>query len=842
MDIREFKNTYKEYSPSIIWDWCAKPTPEEIDMQLAAFSDKGIKKVYIRPSKGLAVPYLSEDFFELIRTAARRSARYGVELWIFDENSPFSGNGGGEITSVADYRLRDFVKSNKSDIEKTDEILAEDNSSAIVLRDVSKMRASGRAPISDLTDSFVTRCFSEEVYDKYLRSCKRFIGYEIKGFVTGINIPEDSTVYSPEVFKRLDFSDIAAIGKKLVSEDKDTAKSYYNAFSSCVAENYVTQLHNKCEENNLGLTVSVCGKKSVSRQKQYIISDNIALYVNFHHPDIMEFKLAESISAQFDKPFTVYLSTGKFAPCSQRFNMASQLCAMGTKSICYDSVAFTLSDRRKHEENTLVLSNFSEKDISERISRFAKITSETKSCADILLIYNSENIAFFSELCNHFTDLNLDFHIVEEDIFNAYARINSSSINIGNIEYSTVIFEKGSLSLPENFSGKAIALDTMLSPKNCNATNENSFSLSADKSVFINRRKDGNNEYIFVTSKKGDTAITVNDCSKRLFAADSSNGEIYEIPRTDGNYNFILKSNKTVLLIYSDELHYDLMPPYTDELRLTPGVKICDVPFVLSSAGENILPLKRVNACFGRKSYRENNIDNLHKEFYTLPDGETVKVKYPFTAHKDKIGTVKAYFEYADNFDFIELNGKRIEDFTPSENDLRFFGVDITEFIADGKNTLAVEYKKCNNYTPDFKSFAPVHLYSFNTTSFEPVYLSGDFDVDGEMLTQLGEYTNNVAECGMPYYYGAITYGAKLPDNNLSETNLSVYGDFDICRIKIGKREATFYDEIPSMELFNLDCGTVAEITVFNTPYNLLRESDEVAKSFGIDKIEICSQ
>ncbi len=843
MDIREFKNTYKEFSPSLIWDWCAKPTPEEIDFKLSSFSYMGIKSVYIRPSKGLATPYLSEDYFELIRTAARRSARYGIDIWVFDENASASGIGGGEITSVDDYRLRDFIKVNKTDIEKTDDILAEDNSSALVLRDISALRASTRNPIANITDSFVSKCFSEEVYDRYIRGCKRFIGYEIKGIVSGINLPDDSTIYSPEVFRRLDNPDKAKYGKKLLSKDKETLSSYYGTVSDCIRENFVSLLRKKCGDNNLSLSVSVCGKSVLSRQKQYMEADSIVLYADAKNHDIMEFKLAESISSQFNKPFTVYLSTGKFASAAMRFNKAAKLCAMGAQAVSYNSVAFSLTDRRKYEDNSLVLSSSSEKDISGRMSRFSKVTSETKSAADVLIVYSPESYDFFSELCEHFTSQNIQFHITEKDIFTSFSKCADGKITVGENVYNTVVYEKNTVALPDAFSGKSIALDTTLSPKNCNITVDSTSTLiSGDKDFTVNRRKDGANEYIYITTTKGDTEITVSNLTKKLFAADSSNGEIYEIPETDSVCKFILKNNKTVLLIVSDEFNYDIIPPYTDEIKLTYGEKVCDVPFALSSAGENILPLKTVNACFGRKAYRENNIDNLHKEFYALPDGETVKVKYPFTAHKDKIGTVKAYFEYADNFDFVELNGIRLENLTQAENDPRFFGTDITEYIADGKNTLAVEYKKCNNYTPDFKSFTPLHLYSFNTTSFEPVYLSGDFDVDGETITQLDEYTNDVTECGMPYYYGAITYVAKLPEDGLSGTLLTVHGNFDICRIKIGKRELTFYSEVPETELFNLDSGTVAEITVFNTPYNLLRTTEEKAKPFGIEKIEIISQ
>ncbi len=836
MDIREFKDIYGEFYPSVVWDWCAKPTPEEIDMQLEKFSDCGISTVYIRPAKGLVTPYLSDDYLELIRTAARRGARYGVSLFICDENSSASGNGGREITSVADYRIRDFVKASGKDVEKTDEVLSDN----IVLRDISSMRASKRIPLADITDSFVTECFIDEVYNKYIRGCKRFIGYEIKGFATNINIPEDSLPCSPTTIKELGSSTLEC-GKSLIKGDKEFKKDYYNNFSKCIEKNFTSSVHSKCVENELLLSVSVCGKDEISRQKQYINSDIVTFETDSPIKNFLQFKLAESISAQFEKPFTVRLMSERFSPCSERFNLAASVLAMGAENICYDSVAFSLSDRRKYENNTIVLSEFSEKDMSGRIARFSKVCSQTDSSAKVLVICSLHNAKFFEELCGHLLNSGVDFHIVEEEFFTAYARISPEFINIGKFNYDTIICHKDFSFESDSFEGRRIALDTNISAKNCTVTCEYGCDISADKEILVNRRNDGENEYIFLTSLKGDTTITaVSNTSARLFAADSSNGEIYELPSLDGKYVFTLKSGKTVLLIHSDKLAYDLIPPYTDEIQVISVENKTEIPFVLACAGENILPLKNVNACFGKKAYRENNIDNLHKEFYALPDGEIVKVKYPFTVHKDKIGTVKVYIEYADNFDFAELNGKRIGSFTPAEKDPRFMGADITEFLADGKNTLAVEYKKYNNYMPDFSSLTPPHLHSFNPTTFEPVYLAGDFDADGDTLTQLGEYENDVTKSGMPHYYGSLTYQAKLPDTSLSDSLLTVCGSFDICKIKIGRREATYYAETPVAELFNLDAGTIVEITVFNTPYNLMRPADSEAKPFGIEKIEIC--
>lgn len=831
MDIREFKNTYSKYAPSLIWDWCAKPTAEEIDARLCEFSQMGISRVYIRPSKGLVLPYLSEDYFELIHTAARRSGKYGIKLVICDENSPSSGNGGGEITSVADYRMRDFLKIDKKDTEKFDEVISEDSAAALVLRDMSRMRASGRAPLADITDAFVTECFTDTVYSKYIRECKRFIGIEIEGFLTSISLPENAEIYSPAALKKLGKTSPADI----TTVDK---KEYYNAVSECISENFTAFVKEKCNTNNLTLSVSAGGEKKLSRQMQYLKADNISLCTDTENPDFVQIKLAQSVSEQFEKPLNIRLLLPSFAPCSQRHNTAAFMAAFGAESIVYDSVAFSLSDRRKYEKHTVAVSKFAEKAISDSLSRLCFAGTNTYSAAKVLVICDMQQEKLLADVAGKLLSLGIPFHMAEESVFEKLAFDSGDYITMGKCEYTSVITPDKAYTKLQGFKGSIIIADENTGYDSL--TGENVLAINADKALIINRRTDGNNEYIFVTSTGEDAAITVTPTEKKLFAADSSNGELYRIPESDGECKFTLKAGKTAMLIYSAELSADIAPPYTDDIEFTPHTKECDVPFALSAAEENILPLKNVNACFGRKSFRENSIDNLHKEFYALSDGETVKVKYPFNADLGNIGEVRAYIENADNLEFAELNGKKLTGFTPSPKDPRFMGVDITQLLADGKNTLALEYKKSNNYTPDFASFTPSHFYSYNITSFEPVYLCGDFDAERDSLTRLEEYDSDITKSGMEFYYGSLTYAAKLPDKDLSENILAVHGDFDICRIKIGKRSFTFFSETPMLEVFNLDCGAVAEITIYNTPHNLLRTSGEEAKPFGISSIELC--
>ena len=829
MDIREFKNTYKEYCPSLVWDWCAKPTAEEIDARLMEFSKMGISRIYIRPSKGLVLPYLSADYFELIRTAARRGGKYGITLVICDENSPASGNGGGEITSVGDYRCRDILKVKKSDTEKFDELISDDGEFALVLRDMSRVRASGRIPFADITDRFVTECFVYAVYNKYFRECKRFLGVEIEGFLTNIDFPENFVPYSKSALKKAG----ANVSERLLTTQKE---SYINSVSECIGENFIAFLKDECKKNELSLSVSIGGGKSFSRQMQYIKSDSVSLCVDTENPDFVQIKLAQTICEQFEKPFFARLLLPSFAPCSKRYNSASFMASFGVNGVIYDSVAFSLSDRRKYEKHTTTISKFLEKSISDRLARQCFAGANSKTDTKILVIYSPDSDVLFSNIAKKLLLSGVPFHMMEKSVFEKVARIGKDTVTAGKYEYKTIISDS---TLIDGFDGNIIKADFDFSAEKLHFGN--SVKIRTDKDIIINRRTNGNDEYIFITSFSEDTTVTAYIDGKKLFAADSSNGELYKIHADDGKCAFTLKAGKTAMLIYSAELNEDNAPPYTDDIEFTPHTVKSEVPFALASAEENILPLKNVNACFGRRSFRENSIDNLHKEFYSLNDGETVKVKYPFEADLENIGDVKAFVENADNIEYAELNGNKLVGFTPSDKDPRFMGVDITPYLSNGRNTLALGYKKSNNYNPDFSSFTPSHFYSYNITSFEPVYLCGDFDATDSSLVRLDEYDADITKSGMAYYYGPLTYQAKLPDKDLGDCILSVYGDFDICRIKIGKRSYTFFSETPMLEVFNLDCGAVAEITIYNTPYNLLRSSKKEAQPFGLEKIEICS-
>ena len=435
MDIRRFKDTKNEYMPSVIWDWCVKPTPEEIDNKLSSFSKMGIFRVYIRPSKGLITGYLSEDYFELIRTAARRSEKHGITLWICDENSPCSGSGGGEITSVPDYRMKDIVKVKKDDVLKTDTVISEEDGFSIVLRDMSQVRASKRIPLADITDDFVCQCFFEEVYDKYLRSCKRFIGTEISGISTRISLPENAVLYSKKAFDSLTQNQGELLSSLTSPESSHYKAKYYGKISSLVSSFFTKAALKKCSENNLLFSMVIEGDSIISRQDNYCICDKPSLEVLSEEINFSDIKLITSACAFSEKAASFRIKAPSFSRAESRFNTALFLSSFGAQEISFESSAFSLSDRRKYEPYTTVFSENAEKEISERISRLCHLSSTTKEKADLLVIYpsyavfashgnkNSKLLEGFEALVEKLIQNGIAFHVFEENILTKNAKI-----------------------------------------------------------------------------------------------------------------------------------------------------------------------------------------------------------------------------------------------------------------------------------------------------------------------------------------------------------------------------------------------------------------------------------
>ena len=79
------------------WFWNGEMEESEIRRQIREMHEKGLKGFLIHPRQGMEIPYLSEVFFERVRTAVETAREYGMEVWLYDEFPYPSGVSGGKV-------------------------------------------------------------------------------------------------------------------------------------------------------------------------------------------------------------------------------------------------------------------------------------------------------------------------------------------------------------------------------------------------------------------------------------------------------------------------------------------------------------------------------------------------------------------------------------------------------------------------------------------------------------------------------------------------------------------------------------------------------------------------
>ena len=95
------------YRPMLFWIWNGDVTREGIDEQLADFAAKGAGGVFLHPMgenfrladfiQGINPPYLSDEYFDLVRYAAKQARALGLYLWLYDEGGWPSGSAQGKV-------------------------------------------------------------------------------------------------------------------------------------------------------------------------------------------------------------------------------------------------------------------------------------------------------------------------------------------------------------------------------------------------------------------------------------------------------------------------------------------------------------------------------------------------------------------------------------------------------------------------------------------------------------------------------------------------------------------------------------------------------------------------
>lgn len=92
-----------------------KPTEEELDRLFSDYESVGIDTLLLYPRTGLEYPYLSEEYFRMLRRYLDAGRRRGFRFWLYDEYNWPSGQCGGLVTQTEEYCLKALCRAGEGE-------------------------------------------------------------------------------------------------------------------------------------------------------------------------------------------------------------------------------------------------------------------------------------------------------------------------------------------------------------------------------------------------------------------------------------------------------------------------------------------------------------------------------------------------------------------------------------------------------------------------------------------------------------------------------------------------------------------------------------------------------
>ena len=101
-----FKNPTSEYRGAPFWAWNCELKKDELLWQIEQLKAMGLGGFHMHSRDGMATPYLSDEFMELIESCVDKAEKEGMYAYLYDEDRWPSGSAGGIITKDRKYAQR----------------------------------------------------------------------------------------------------------------------------------------------------------------------------------------------------------------------------------------------------------------------------------------------------------------------------------------------------------------------------------------------------------------------------------------------------------------------------------------------------------------------------------------------------------------------------------------------------------------------------------------------------------------------------------------------------------------------------------------------------------------
>ena len=148
-----------------------KPTEAEIKSYMKSLKENGIDQIMLYPRAGCELEYLSDEWFEKIGEFISAAKQLDMNLWLYDEFNWPSGDAGGRVTQIEEFRLKSITVKGE-------------NIGRINYNSTLNSSLFGLKFCPDLLSEKAVDYFIETTHEKYYEKFKDCFGSIIKGFYT----------------------------------------------------------------------------------------------------------------------------------------------------------------------------------------------------------------------------------------------------------------------------------------------------------------------------------------------------------------------------------------------------------------------------------------------------------------------------------------------------------------------------------------------------------------------------------------------------------------------------------------------------------------------------------
>ncbi|HID11648.1 MAG TPA: hypothetical protein EYP17_10170, partial [Candidatus Latescibacteria bacterium] len=331
MDLQElFSSPPSAYRGKPFWAWNGLLEEEELRRQVRVFHRMGLGGAFMHSRIGLATPYLSEEWFKMVKACADEAKRVGIEAWLYDEDRWPSGAAGGLVTKDVRYRQRrlrmEIVDPEKfspsgeelgiflarvegSKASKVRQIRPEDVSRAVLGEKVLAFYCKVADPSPwyngqtylDTLSAEAVRKFVEVTYEAYAREVGEEFGSTIPGIFTdepnygSLRMYPDCgeapwTEKLPDVFReRYGYELLPHLPEIFFEVDGEefskVRRDYYDCITHLFSRNFGEQIGRWCEEHDLLFTGHVLAEGTL-RSQTSVVGSTMRFYEFMQAPGI----------------------------------------------------------------------------------------------------------------------------------------------------------------------------------------------------------------------------------------------------------------------------------------------------------------------------------------------------------------------------------------------------------------------------------------------------------------------------------------------------------------------------------------------------------------------------